>query len=122
VIGPIGILPSASLGPRVTGMRVSPANAANLQSLAVSVVAALYALLLVCLGLFTRASVNRWLGLGLFALVLIKLYLYDIWQLQRMYRVLAFGVLGLLLLTASFLYSRNRTTIESWWKNETRRS
>jgi hypothetical protein len=98
--------------------RVSPENAANLGTVSISVLAAVYALLLVCLGLFTRAGVNRLLGLGLFALVLLKLYLYDVWQLQRIYRVLAFAVLGGLLLSASFLYSRYRGKIENWWRDE----
>lgn len=98
--------------------RVSPENAQNLGTASISVLMALYALLLVCLGLFTRAGVNRLLGLGLFALVLLKLYLYDVWQLQRIYRVLAFAVLGGLLLSSSFLYSRFRAKIENWWRDE----
>ena len=41
-------------------------------------------------------------------LVVVKLYLYDIWQLNQFYRILAFVVLGALLLSGSFLYSRYR--------------
>lgn len=99
-------------------VRFSPDNVANLQAVSTSALAAAYALLLVTLGLFTRAGINRWLGLGLFALVLLKLYFYDVWRLQRIYRVLAFAVLGALLLASSFLYSRYRSKIETWWRDE----
>ena len=44
--------------------------------------------------------------IGLVALVVAKLYLYDIWLLTRFYRITAFVALGVLLLAASFVYSR----------------
>lgn len=99
--------------------RSTPAeNVFSVQSVSVSVLMAAYGVFLVGMGVFTRLGINRILGLGLLALVVAKLYLYDVWQLARVYRVVAFGLLGLLLLVTSFLYSRYRTTIEDWWKNE----
>jgi uncharacterized membrane protein len=99
--------------------RSTPAeNVFSVQSVSVSVLMAAYGVFLVGMGVFTRLGINRILGLGLLALVVAKLYLYDVWQLGRVYRVVAFGLLGLLLLVTSFLYSRYRTTIEDWWKNE----
>jgi uncharacterized membrane protein len=69
-----------------------------------------------------RLGVDRILGLGLLAIVVFKLYLYDVWQLNRIYRVVAFAILGALLLITSFVYSRYKTVIENWWRNENRTS
>ncbi|MBV9265724.1 MAG: DUF2339 domain-containing protein, partial [Acidobacteriaceae bacterium] len=55
-------------------------------------------------------------GLVLIGLVIIKLYLFDVWLLNRVYRISAFVALGALLLITSFLYSRYRHTVESLWK------
>ena len=73
-----------------------------------SLLMALYGLALMGQGMAGNFRLHRVLGLGLFALVVVKLYLYDIWQLDRFYRILAFVVLGALLLSGSFLYSRYR--------------
>jgi uncharacterized membrane protein len=53
------------------------------------------------------------LGLVLIAFVITKLYLVDLWQLGRVYRISAFVALGLLLISTSFLYSRFRSAIEA---------
>jgi uncharacterized membrane protein len=44
-------------------------------------------------------------------LTLVKLYAYDVWQLGRLFRTTAFLGLGLLLLAASWLYSRQRERV-----------
>lgn len=72
---------------------------------------ALYGLALMAQGMAWNFRLHRVLGLGLFALVVAKLYLYDIWQLDRFFRILAFMVLGALLLSGSFLYSRYRNRL-----------
>jgi len=69
-------------------------------------------------GVATRTAINRIAGLGLMGLVVVKLYLFDVWQVGRVYRISAFVALGALLLATSFLYSHFRTVIESWWKND----
>jgi uncharacterized membrane protein len=100
--------------------RVLPENARNAQSLAVSLLCAVYAVALVGAGVALRSVVNRILGLALIGFVILKLYFYDVWELRLLYRVAAFGALGVLLLVTSFLYSRFRGSIESWWQNEGR--
>jgi uncharacterized membrane protein len=44
--------------------------------------------------------------------VVIKLYLYDVWLLTRFYRVSAFVALGILLLVASYVYSRFKEKLD----------
>ncbi|MCP5119485.1 MAG: DUF2339 domain-containing protein, partial [bacterium] len=91
-------------------------NLTNVQSASLSILLAGYAVALVAIGVVRRSPVDRVLGLGLIAVVVGKLYLWDVWELQRIYRVAAFGGLGVLLLAMSYLYSRFRSSIESWWK------
>ena len=47
-------------------------------------------------------------GLVLLALAIVKVFLYDLSELDEIYRVLSFIVLGLLLLTGAFAYQRIR--------------
>jgi len=96
----------------------APENVGSLESSSLSVLMSLYALLLVIVGVISRTVINRVLGLGLIGIVVIKLYFYDVWLLGRIYRIAAFGVLGASLLVTSYLYSRYRTKIESWWREE----
>ncbi len=79
---------------------------------------AVYGLALVISGVLWRFPLNRLLGLGLLAIVVAKLYLADVWSMERLHRILAFGALGVLLLTTSFFYSRFRSKIEDWIKND----
>ncbi len=87
------------------------------ESAAISILMACYAVLLIGAGVVYRSAANRIVGLGLIGLVVMKLYLYDVWLLERIYRIAAFGVLGALLLLTSYVYSRNRASIESWWND-----
>ena len=54
----------------------------------------------------------------LIGIVILKLYFFDVWQLSRPYQIAAFVILGILLLSTSFLYSHFRRLIETWWKDD----
>jgi uncharacterized membrane protein len=99
--------------------RVSiPQNLLSVETVSISILFAIYAVILVSAGVATRTAINRIAGLGLMGFVVVKLYLFDVWQLGRVYRISAFVALGALLLATSFLYSHFRALIESWWKND----
>ena len=51
---------------------------------------------------------DRSIGLMLLALVIAKLYCWDVWQLNYAARITAFVLLGVVLLAASWVYSRFR--------------
>lgn len=114
-----------ALGAEVFGFvnrTAAPSDLQNARSTAISILMALYAVLLVALGVARRSALNRLLGLWLIGVVALKLYLYDVWRISRgMYRVAAFAALGILLLVTSYLYSRYRGSIESWWRDESNR-
>lgn len=62
-------------------------------------------------GVARKSPTNRTLGLVLLGLVISKLYVWDVWFLVRLYRMTAFIALGVLLLGASYAYSRWRSRL-----------
>jgi uncharacterized membrane protein len=80
----------------------------SLKTLVSSIILAGYGFLFISFGFARRAALPRILGLMLFGTVILKLYLYDIWLLERIYRMIAFIALGGILLGGSYLYSRFR--------------
>jgi uncharacterized membrane protein len=110
-----------ALGMEISGWarRTSdPQDVSNVESTGVSILMALYASALVGTGVALRSALNRILGLGLFALVIVKLYLLDVWSLSRGFRITAFLALGGLLLLVSYLYSRFKPALERLWRPE----
>ncbi|MBK7928214.1 MAG: DUF2339 domain-containing protein [Bryobacterales bacterium] len=95
-------------------------NALSVARLSVTILYAVYGVALISIGVAARSALNRVLGLLAIAFVILKLYLYDVWNLATVYRVIAFGALGGLLLLTSFLYSRYRGKIESLWQGDNR--
>lgn len=57
-------------------------------------------------GFHLRLRVVRFLGLGLFALIAAKLVLFDMSGVQQIYRILAFLLVGVVLIAASYAYHR----------------
>ena len=71
-----------------------------------------YAALMVACGFWFRYPLPRFLGLGLFATVLAKVFLLDLAQFALIVRVVALMILGLLLLGISLLYQKFKSRIE----------
>jgi uncharacterized membrane protein len=65
-----------------------------------------YGAMLMVVGFWRRSSFVRWQALVLIALTIIKVFVYDVSQLDKGYRIVSFIVLGVLLLTISFVYQR----------------
>jgi uncharacterized membrane protein len=101
------------------GRTSDPQDVANVVSTGISILMAVYASALIVAGVARRSALNRVLGLGLFALVIVKLYLLDVWSLGRGFRITAFLALGGLLLLVSYLYSRFKPALEKLWRPET---
>ncbi len=83
-------------------------------NLAATFVWIVYAMATLAGGLVFRSSLLRQLALGLFLLTTAKVFLYDIWQLNRAIRTFSFVGLGATLLMVSFLYRRYRDRIHAW--------
>jgi uncharacterized membrane protein len=76
------------------------------QQLALSLLWILYATVLTIVGFRTAQAGLRWQGLLLFGLVVGKAFLYDLSFLERVYRIVSFVALGVVLLVVSFLYQK----------------
>jgi uncharacterized membrane protein len=93
------------------GRNIAPEDQSSVQIIAISVMLTIYAVILVIIGVRTRAAIHRMVGLALVAMVVAKLYLVDVWVLGRLFRITAFLALGVLLLALSYLYSRFRPAL-----------
>jgi uncharacterized membrane protein len=66
-----------------------------------------YGAMLMIIGFARRSAFVRWQSLVLIAFTVGKVFIYDVSQLDRAYRIVSFMVLGVLLLAISFVYQRD---------------
>ncbi len=103
------LLTALALEVSVWSLRNSrPETVTNTESAAESILFTAYAVVVIGIGVARRGRAERTLGLVLIGVVILKLYFYDVWQLMRVYRIVAFVALGVLLLGASYLFSRRQ--------------
>jgi uncharacterized membrane protein len=88
--------------------------AGNVMSLSLSILWALYAAVLIVLGIGGHWRWVRIAGLGLLAVPVVKLFGYDVFELEQGYRVAAFLSLGAILVAGGFLYQRFRGAIRGF--------
>src|SRR4029079_7305390 len=77
-----------------------------LGQMALSVGWAAYAAALAAYGFVRRVAVTRWAALVLFAFTVVKVMLVDIAELEKLYRIVVFAVLGFFLLLVAWGYHR----------------
>ncbi|MBI1309866.1 DUF2339 domain-containing protein [bacterium] len=80
----------------------------GLQAGGISILWTIYALSLILSGIRRNIRPMRLVGLTLFAIVAGKVFLADLASLDQIYRVVAFILLGILVLTGSFVYLKYR--------------
>src|SRR5579863_5803310 len=66
-----------------------------------------YGAMLMVIGFVRSSAFVRWQALILIAATIAKVFVYDVSQLDRGYRIVSFVVLGVLLLAISFVYQRD---------------
>ena len=86
----------------------------DLISLALSLLWAVYAAVLLVLGMVKRWTRVRQAGLALLAIPVIKLFAFDVFALEQEYRVAAFLGLGALMLAGGYLYQRYTSAIRGF--------
>ena len=74
----------------------------------ISILWALFGLTFLVRGIARDNRVIRYVGLALFAIVSLKVFFVDLRNLDPIYRIIAFVILGLMLLAGSFLYLKHR--------------
>jgi hypothetical protein len=70
----------------------------------ISILWAVFALGLIIRGLTRKSTSVRYVGLALFSIVSAKVFFVDLSQLDQLWRIVAFVVLGILLMVGSFVY------------------
>jgi len=71
-----------------------------------SIAWALFALLLLIVGIRKRTAPARYASLGLLGITVVKLFFHDLSRLDQLYRIGAFIVVAVIAILASFLYQR----------------
>jgi len=66
-----------------------------------------YGAMLMIVGFVRTSAFVRWQALVLIAATIVKVFVYDVSELDRQYRIISFIVLGALLLAISFVYQRD---------------
>ena len=79
-----------------------------------------YGAMLMVVGFWRRSAFVRWQALVLIAFTIGKVFLYDVSELDRGYRIVSFIVLGALLLAISFMYQRDWLKLSS--RNDSKES
>jgi uncharacterized membrane protein len=84
------------------------------QNLSLTALWAVYAVILLVIGIAKRWRVVRLGALALLAVSIVKVFVYDVWVLERLYRIIAFVGLGVLLLVSAYLYQRYSKAIRGF--------
>ncbi len=87
------------------------ASLANQQQLSISGVWLVYSVLLIAYGIWKARRAVRIAAFILFALTILKIFLYDLSYLETLYRIFSFIALGLVLLGVSYAYQRYKHVI-----------
>jgi len=82
----------------------------GLQAGGISILWSLFALALIGSGIWKNVRTLRYIGLALFAVVAWKVFFVDLARLDPFYRIIAFILLGILVLSGSFIYLKYRHT------------
>lgn len=90
---------------------VGAAGAVDSSKLALSILWGVYSLVLIGLGIYHRLKHLRIFAIILFAVTLVKLFIYDLNDMNTGAKTVVFLVLGILLLIISFLYNKYKGSI-----------
>ena len=100
----------------VTFFRDSGAH--NARNLFMSLWWIVYGAILITAGALARSPLLRRLAIFFFGLSIIKVFLYDVQSLETGYRVVSFITLGVILLSVSYAYHKNKEKIAAFLKGQ----
>jgi uncharacterized membrane protein len=88
------------------------------QNLALTSFWAVYAIIALVMGAVRRWRRVRLWAIGLLALPVIKLFVWDVWALDMVYRIVAFVGLGILLTAGAYMFQRYSRAIRGFVVNK----
>lgn len=71
-----------------------------------------YAIILLAFGIREKNRLLRLMGIGLFCLVIAKLFFYDIWNMGGIFPIVSLIALSIIMLSASFAYNKYKEEIK----------
>ncbi len=83
-----------------------------------SIIWAVLSSVLIYKGLKNNIPEYSKIGFALIAVTILKLYLYDVWEMDNISRIIAFIILGIILLLSSFLFQRLKKIIKNLVENK----
>jgi len=86
----------------------------NIKNVSLSVVWAVYGIVLSIVGIIKKSTYERFLAIVLLGVVILKVFLFDTSSLSDFYRFVSFIILGCILLLAGYLYYRFRGRISKF--------
>jgi len=89
-------------------------NLEHAKNFSLSAIWAVYSILLIILGIFKRVRVLRLAGLVLFWVVILKVFIVDVFGIGGIFRVASLMSLGVILLVTGYLYQRYRSRIKEF--------
>lgn len=95
---------TADVGRGLSALTVQNRGLVGMAGFGISLVWCLYASALVGFGISRRQREMRTVGLIIFALAVVKVFAWDSQALERLWRILSFVCLGLILIGVSYLY------------------
>ena len=78
----------------------------QIRNVSITIFLALYAIIAIAVGIIRKSKYSRVVGLVLFSVAIAKIILFDLAELELIFRVLAFISVGIILILASFLYQK----------------
>jgi uncharacterized membrane protein len=78
------------------------------EQLILSLAWGIYGAVLIVVGMRRRYAPDRYIGIAVLAMTVLKVFFRDLWELGGIYRVVGFVVFGVLLVAVSYLYQRRR--------------
>ena len=77
-----------------------------------------YAVILITVGALGKSPLFRKIAMALFGASILKVFLFDALALETGYRIVSFIVLGVILLSVSFAYQKNKDKIKKFLEGE----
>ncbi|GAB4354883.1 MAG: hypothetical protein Kow0099_38990 [Candidatus Abyssubacteria bacterium] len=81
------------------------------QQMSLSIIWTVYAAFLIAVGIWKNRRLLRYMALALFGITIVKVFFFDLAELERFYRIISFVALGLILIGVSFLYQKYRAVL-----------
>jgi uncharacterized membrane protein len=79
------------------------------QQLNLSLAWGIYGAVLIVSGMRRAYAPDRYIGITVLAMTILKVFFYDLWELGGIYRVIGFIGFGVLLMAVSYLYQRRKS-------------